>query len=62
MRTLVVIFLFVFCAGHAQDVLVEGHVLDEKSKTPVPYANVSFLKTLKGTSSDEDGYFYMYVA
>ncbi|MDP2525264.1 carboxypeptidase-like regulatory domain-containing protein [Maribacter dokdonensis] len=59
MRTLLIIFLLIFGTVHAQEVLVEGHVLDEKTKTPVPYANVSFLKTLKGTSSDEDGYFYI---
>ncbi|MGO4919779.1 carboxypeptidase-like regulatory domain-containing protein [Maribacter spongiicola] len=45
--------------SHAQEVLVEGHVYDDKTKTAVPYANISFLKTLKGTSSDEEGYFYI---
>ncbi|WP_027067810.1 carboxypeptidase-like regulatory domain-containing protein [Maribacter sp. Hel_I_7] len=59
MRIFLVIFFLIVGVGHAQEVLVEGHVFDEKSKTSVPYANISFLKTLKGTSSDEDGYFYI---
>ncbi|WP_282180732.1 carboxypeptidase-like regulatory domain-containing protein [Maribacter stanieri] len=59
MRIFLVIFFLIVGVGHAQEVLVEGHVFDEKSMTSVPYANISFLKTLKGTSSDEDGYFYI---
>ena len=59
MRIFLVIFFLIVGVGHAQEVLVEGHVFDKKSKTSVPYANISFLKTLKGTSSDEDGYFYI---
>ncbi|HDZ03635.1 hypothetical protein LCGC14_0128190 [marine sediment metagenome] len=58
MRIFLVIFFLIVGVGHAQEVLVEGHVFDEKSKS-VPYANISFLKTLKGTSSDEKGYFYI---
>lgn len=32
MRTLLIIFLLIFGTVHAQEVLVEGHVLDEKTK------------------------------
>ncbi|MDP5062343.1 MAG: carboxypeptidase-like regulatory domain-containing protein [Maribacter sp.] len=59
MRIFLVVFLLVMGVSHAQEVLVEGHVYDDKTKTAVPYANISFLKTLKGTSSDEEGYFYI---
>ncbi|SHK45967.1 carboxypeptidase-like regulatory domain-containing protein [Maribacter aquivivus] len=59
MRICLVLFLLIMGVGHAQEVLVEGHVYDDKTKTAVPYANISFLKTLKGTSSDEEGYFYI---
>ncbi|MEP2279214.1 carboxypeptidase-like regulatory domain-containing protein [Maribacter sp.] len=59
MRICLVLILLIIGVGHAQEVLVEGHVYDDKTKTAVPYANISFLKTLKGTSSDEEGYFYI---
>ncbi len=44
---------------HAQEVLFEGHVYDHKTKAPIPYVNLSFLNTLKGTSTDEEGHFFM---
>jgi hypothetical protein len=59
MRNFLIVFLLIAGACQAQEVLVEGHVFDEKTRTAVPYANISFLKTLKGTSSDEEGYFYI---
>ncbi|TDT37936.1 carboxypeptidase-like protein [Maribacter spongiicola] len=59
MRIFLVVFLLMMGLSHAQEVLVEGYVYDNKTKMAVPYANISFLKTLKGTSSDEDGYFYI---
>lgn len=43
----------------AQDVLFEGEVFDSKTKEPIPYVNLSFLNTLKGASTDEEGYFYL---
>lgn len=58
MRTLLLILVFMG-VGHAQEVLIEGYVLDDKNQAPIPYANISFLKTLKGTSSNDDGYFYV---
>lgn len=44
---------------HAQEVLFEGHVYDYKTKAPIPYVNLSFLNTLKGTSTDDEGHFFM---
>ncbi len=43
----------------AQEVLFEGHVYDGKTKEPIPYVNLSFLNTLKGSSTDEQGHFYL---
>lgn len=56
-------FLVVFClcigqvAG--QEVFFEGDVTDAKTGVPIPYVNLSFLNTLKGTSADEEGHFYL---
>lgn len=44
---------------NAQEVFFEGNVFDHRTKEPIPYVNLSFLNTLKGTSSDEEGHFYM---
>ena len=46
----------------AQEVLFEGHVYDSKTKAPIPYVNLSFLNTLKGTSTDEKGHFFIEVS
>jgi len=40
-----------------QEVLFEGKVYDNKTKKPIPHVNLSFLNTLKGTSTDCNGYF-----
>ncbi|WP_396637238.1 carboxypeptidase-like regulatory domain-containing protein [Maribacter sp. R77961] len=58
MKVLLVL-LFCISAGYAQEVLVEGYIVDENNGKPIPYANLSFLNTLKGTSSDEKGHFYI---
>ncbi|MFS4494056.1 carboxypeptidase-like regulatory domain-containing protein [Maribacter sp. 2308TA10-17] len=51
--------LFVVLQMQAQEVLFEGHVYDHKTKEPIPYVNLSFLNTLKGTSTDEQGHFFV---
>ncbi len=43
----------------AQEVLFEGHVYDAKTNQAIPYVNLSFLNTLKGTSTDEVGHFFL---
>lgn len=53
------LLLFVALQVQAQEVLFEGHVYDSKTKEPIPYVNLSFLNTLKGTSTDDDGHFYI---
>lgn len=51
--------LFIAFQMQAQEVLFEGHVYDNKTKEPIPYVNLSFLNTLKGSSTDEQGHFYL---
>lgn len=51
--------IFAACHLYAQEVLFEGHVYDEKTKEPIPYVNLSFLNTLKGSSTDEQGHFFL---
>lgn len=58
MRYLLFPLLVVF-QMQAQEVLFEGHVYDNKSKEPIPYVNLSFLNTLKGTSTDEVGHYFV---
>ncbi len=55
------LLLFFLCTVHlnAQEVLFEGHVYDKNTQAPIPYVNLSFLNTLKGTSTDEKGHFFL---
>ena len=50
--------LFLGTALQAQDVRIEGKVLDARTQEPIPYVNLSILNTLKGTSTDESGQFF----
>jgi len=58
MRYLLITFFLAFQVN-AQEVLFEGHIFDQKTNNPIPYVNLSFLNTLKGTSTDEDGHFFL---
>jgi hypothetical protein len=60
MRFIVLFLFFLYgLSSTAQEVLFEGYVLDHKTKEPIPYVNLSFLNTLKGTSTDEKGHFFL---
>jgi len=59
MRFFSLTFLLLALNLSAQEILFEGHVFDHKSKHPIPYVNLSFLNTLKGTSTDEQGHFFL---
>lgn len=59
MRYFPLLFIFLTINLSAQEILFEGHVLDHKTKNAIPYVNFSFLNTLKGTSSDEKGHFFL---
>ncbi len=59
MRLFSLTFLLLTLNLSAQEILFEGHVFDHKSKQPIPYVNLSFLNTLKGTSTDEKGHFFL---
>ncbi len=50
--------LFLVAQMGAQEVLFEGKIFDTKTGEPIPYVNLSFLNTLKGTSTDEEGRFF----
>lgn len=41
--------------------LIKGRVVDVQNKTPIPYANITFVKNGKGISCDNDGNFTLYV-
>ncbi|WP_405247238.1 carboxypeptidase-like regulatory domain-containing protein [Cellulophaga sp. Asnod2-G02] len=53
------VFIFGFHFATAQEIYFEGVVYDSKTKETIPFVNLSFLNTLKGTSSDEEGHFFM---
>ncbi len=41
--------------------LIKGRVVDVQTKTPLPFANIIFVKNGKGISCDNDGNFTLYV-
>lgn len=55
------LFLFLFCAVTVagQEVDFEGFIKDVDTKEPIPFVNISFLNTLVGTSTDEEGHFLL---
>ena len=55
----VLFLLFLSTTAFSQQLLFKGRLLDAKTKEPIVYANISFLKTTKGVSSTEDGTFAM---
>ncbi|QWX84464.1 carboxypeptidase-like regulatory domain-containing protein [Cellulophaga sp. HaHaR_3_176] len=56
----ILIFLLIIVGPlNAQEIYFDGIVYDSKSKETIPFVNLSFLNTLKGTSSDEEGHFFM---
>ena len=60
MKIFKILFVAVFLCGqlHAQT-LMEGMVIDAKSKKPVPYVSIGILEEAKGTFSDQDGKFML---
>ena len=59
MRWTAVFLWIVFLSGvYAQEIRLEGYVRDAQTKAPIPYVNLSILNTLKGTSTDESGFYF----
>ena len=59
MRFRVLLFwMILITSASAQEIHMEGHVMDARTKAPIPYVNLSILNTLKGTSTDEKGHFF----
>lgn len=56
-RFFLLVFLFVITPFLAQT-KVSGTIVD-KSKLPIPYANVIFKGSSEGVVSNEDGHFYL---
>lgn len=52
-------FLFLSTTVFSQRIDFTGKLLDKETKAPVVYANISFLKSNKGISTNEDGTFEM---
>lgn len=50
---------FILIRVCSQNVDFEGTVVDAKTNAPIPYLNISFLETLKGTSTTELGKFHL---
>lgn len=50
-------FLFVSSLSLGQNIDFEGSVVDSKTNQAIPYVNLSFLNTLTGTSTSEEGRF-----
>lgn len=44
---------------HAQITKVKGKVLDAATKEPLPFCNVSFIKSTIGTITDQNGFFFI---
>lgn len=51
------LFLLMSLLSFAQEQTVSGFVLDQNGNAPIPYVNISILKSQEGTSSDVDGSF-----
>ena len=52
-------FLFISTQIFSQKINFKGKLIDEKTQEPIVYANISFLNSNKGISSNEDGTFSM---
>ena len=61
MRYFFILFFLIANLASAQRLVFKGQLLDASTKDPVVYANLSFLDTEKGISSNEDGTFRMYL-
>lgn len=52
-----ILFFLIFAQSFSQNIRFHGRLLDADSKEPVIYANISFLNSDKGISSQENGEF-----
>lgn len=61
MRSLLIALFFVY-GSTAQEIDFKGSVIAADTNEPIPFVNLSFLNTFKGTSTNEDGVFNMELA
>lgn len=59
---LIILVCFSKMSAFAQTTIARGFVLDENTKTPIPYVNISILKSQIGTSSHENGSYILEIA
>ncbi|MGB0879773.1 MAG: carboxypeptidase-like regulatory domain-containing protein [Polaribacter sp.] len=52
-----ILLFFICCQTFSQKTIFKGKLLDKETNKPVVYANISFLKSNQGISSQEDGTF-----
>ena len=57
MRKFMLLFLFINLCTAAYNQVIEGTILDEKTKKPILSASIYFNGTFVGTSSDQNGKF-----
>lgn len=50
---------FLFSNSYSQVTRIRGKVIDKSTQEPVPFANVAFVKTTIGTTTDFDGNFFI---
>ncbi len=55
MKFVFLLLSFLSFSQETQERIATGFVYDHATKTPVPYVNISILKSSVGTSSDDDG-------
>lgn len=53
----VFLFLFIINQINAQKITLKGKLVNQKTKEPIAYANISFLDENNGISSNDEGYF-----
>ncbi len=58
-KLLVFLLLFISISGFAQKTIVTGRVIDAGTGDPIPFANVLFVGTSTGTTTDFEGYYKM---
>lgn len=51
--------LLILLTSTQAQVQISSRIIDQKSKTAIPYANISIAKTTKGTISNKDGQFQL---
>jgi hypothetical protein len=61
-KLLLIVFLFCNLYGIAQETReIKGRLLNSETNQPIPFANVTLANQAKGTMSNQEGYFQLYI-